>query len=422
LGKLVIDGGKPLKGRVRISGAKNSVLPIIASSLLASGTCSIKGVPCLADVSTIIDIIGRLGAETEWDGDVLNITAASIKSYEASYESAGKMRGSFLIMGPLLAKYGWVKVPLPGGCNIGVRPIDLHLKGFTCLGAEIKKENGYVSANINGRLKGARIYLDYPSVGATENIMMAAVLAEGITHIENAAEEPEIEDLANYLNAMGAKIAGAGTNLVTIDGVASLNCTNHTVIPDRVEAGTYMVAAAITGGDIYIENVVTEHLKPVIAKLKESGVKVYNGGSVLHVVGPEKIQPLSVQTLPYPGFPTDMQAQITSFLTRAEGTSMITETVFENRYMHTEELGRMGADIRIDGRVAVINGVSELHGAKVQATDLRGGAALILAGLTAKGKTEISNIHHIDRGYEKLEDKLSGLGAQIIRESDIGND
>lgn len=413
--RLVIRGGVPLTGTVHVSGAKNSVLPIIASTLLAGGTCGLNGVPWLADVTTIVGLIRFIGAETEWDGDCLTVTAKSVNNREAPYECVSKMRASFLIMGPLLARFGQTRVSLPGGCNIGTRPIDLHLKGFAALGAQITKENGYVDARVKGRLKGARVYLDFPSVGATENIMMAASLADGVTQIENAAEEPEIVDLANFLNAMGGRVSGAGTNLVTVEGVSTLKGANHNIIPDRVEAGTYMVAAAITGGDVHIENVITDHLKPVIAKIEEAGAKVQSDGKGVRVIGVDKILPANIQTLPYPGFPTDMQAQMTSLLTKAKGTSVIVETVFENRFMHTEELARMGADINVNGRVAVVNGVPELFGARVQATDLRGGAALILAGLAAKGETEISLIHHIDRGYENLETKLRELGADIKR-------
>lgn len=413
--KLVIRGGVPLTGTVRVSGAKNAVLPIIASTLLVPDTCCIEGVPRLADVNTIVDLIGYMGAETRWDQEILTVAAGTLDNQEAPYEYVSRMRASFLIMGPLLARFGRTRTFLPGGCKIGNRPIDLHLKGFASLGAEITREGSYVEARVKGRLKGARIYLDYPSVGATENIMMASVLAEGVTRIENAAEEPEIVDLANFLNAMGAKVSGAGTDMVVIVGVSELKGADHNVIPDRVEAGTYMIAAAITGGDIYIENVIPEHLKPVIAKIEETGARVSNGGDGIRVVGAESILPVNIKTLPYPGFPTDMQAQVTSLLTRARGTSIITETVFENRFMHTEELVRMGADIKVDGRVATVNGVPELHGARVQATDLRGGAALILAGLAANGETEISLIHHIDRGYENLEKKLYNLGADIRR-------
>jgi len=413
--KLVIRGGVPLNGKVKVSGAKNSVLPIIAAALLVKDSCRIEGVPRLSDVTNIVDLIRHMGAEIIWAGDTLTVTARDLHNHEAPYDPVSRMRASFLIMGPLLARCGKARVSMPGGCNIGIRPIDLHLKGLAALGAVITKESGYVDAEVRDRLKGGRIYLDFPSVGATENIMMAAALADGATYIENAAAEPEIVDLANFLNAMGAKVSGAGTKVIVIQGVSSLKSTNHTVIPDRVEAGTYMVAAAITGGDIYIENVIFEHLKPVIAKIEETGASVHNSGDGIRVIGPERIRPTNIQTLPYPGFPTDMQAQLTSLLACANGTSMIVETVFENRFMHIEELSRMGADILVDGRVAVVKGVPRLQGAKVRATDLRGGAALILAGLTARGETEISLLHHIDRGYENLEHKLGGLGADVTR-------
>lgn len=413
--KLIIRGGTPLSGKVRVSGAKNAVLPIIAATLLVDDMCYITGVPRLADVENMVNLLGFFGADNSWNGETLTVCARDLNNVEAPYEYVSQMRASFLIMGPLLGRYGHARVSLPGGCKIGSRPIDLHLKGFMALGAEITKEKGYVDAKVTGRLKGARVYLDFPSVGATENIMMAAVLAEGVTSIENAAEEPEIVDLANFLNAMGAKISGAGTNLVVVEGVTSLRGTKHNVIPDRVEAGTFMVAAAITGGEIFVENVITNHVEPVIAKLEEAGTRVISEENGVRVIGQNKVLPVDIRTLPYPGFPTDMQAQISSLLSVAEGTSMITETIFENRFMHAEELARMGADITIDGRVAVIRGVSQLHGAKVQATDLRGGAALILAGLTAIGETEISFVHHVDRGYERLEEKFRGLGADVKR-------
>ncbi|PKM82216.1 MAG: UDP-N-acetylglucosamine 1-carboxyvinyltransferase [Firmicutes bacterium HGW-Firmicutes-14] len=413
--KLVIRGGKPLTGRVRISGAKNAVLPVIASTLLVNGTCCIRGVPCLTDVRMMVDLLGYMGADISWEGETLSVRAGNLNNREAPFEYVSKMRASFLIMGPLLARFGQARIFMPGGCNIGTRPIDLHLKGFVSLGAEVIKEKGYVEARIRDRLKGTRVYLDFPSVGATENIMMAAVMAEGTTHIQNAAEEPEIVDLANFLNAMGGRVSGAGTNLITIEGVPSLRGSTHTVIPDRVEAGTYMVAATLTGGEVYLENVISEHLKPVIAKLEEVGAKIKNGGAGVRVTAPDKILPINLQTLPYPGFPTDMQSQMTSLLAVADGTSIITETVFENRFMHTEELIRMGADIKVDGRIAVIKGVSRLSGARVQATDLRGGAALIIAALAASGQTEIGYVYHVDRGYERLEEKLGGLGADISR-------
>ncbi|HWI54459.1 MAG TPA: UDP-N-acetylglucosamine 1-carboxyvinyltransferase [Desulfobacteria bacterium] len=417
--KLVIRGGVPLSGRVRVSGAKNAVLPIISAAILSKDTSYIRGVPHLADVDAMVELLNHFGVESTWHGDTIRIDAQNLNNCEAPYEHVSRMRASFLVMGPLLARYGQARVSLPGGCKIGTRPIDLHLKGFMTLGATITREKGYIEAKVKGRLKGSRVYLDFPSVGATENIMMAAVLADGVTSIENAAEEPEIVDLAEFLNSMGARITGAGTNLLVIEGVSSLKGTDHIVIPDRVEAGTFMVAAAITSGDVFIENVIIEHVEPVIAKLEESGSKVTFYERGIRVIGPERIMPVDIRTLPYPGFPTDMQAQISSLLTRADGTSVITETIFENRFMHTEELARMGADISVEGRMAVIRGVREIHGAQVQATDLRGGAALILAGLAARGETELSFVHHLDRGYERLEEKFCGLGADITRVNNL---
>jgi UDP-N-acetylglucosamine 1-carboxyvinyltransferase len=325
------------------------------------------------------------------------------------------MRASVLVMGPLLARMGVAKISLPGGCAIGSRPVDLHLKGFAAMGAEITQGHGYIEARVNGQLRGSKIYLDFPSVGATENIMMAAVLAEGQTIIENAAIEPEIVDLATYLTTMGADIKGAGTDTIKINGVDSLAGATHAVIPDRIEAGTFMVAAAITGGDVRIENVVADHLKPITAKLREAGVEVSEELSSLHIKSNGDIKPIDIKTHPYPGFPTDMQSQMTSLMTRAEGTSMVIETIFENRFMHLAELKRMGANVKIEGRSAIIEGRTQLTGAKVKATDLRAGAALILAGLTAEGVTEITDIEHIERGYVNIHDKLKELGANIER-------
>ncbi|HWQ61878.1 MAG TPA: UDP-N-acetylglucosamine 1-carboxyvinyltransferase, partial [Negativicutes bacterium] len=345
----------------------------------------------------------------------LIVDSANLACCEAPYELVRKMRASFLVMGPLLARAGQARISLPGGCAIGTRPIDLHLKGFEALGAEIVLGHGFIEARTRQRLKGARIYLDFPSVGATENIMMAACLAEGQTILENPAEEPEIVDLANYLNAMGARIRGAGTNVIRIEGVRELKGTTHAVIPDRIEAGTYMVAAAITGGDVWLENALTEHLKPVTAKLKEAGVAIEEKIDGVMVRGTATVKSVDIKTLPYPGFPTDMQAQFMALMTVASGTSVITETVFENRFMHVDELKRMGASIKIEGRSAIVEGVANLTGCPVKATDLRAGAALVLAGLVAEGKTEISCIHHIDRGYEDIVGKLTSLGADIAR-------
>lgn len=414
--KLVITGGNRLSGRVRISGAKNAVLPIIAAALLAQTPSTLTEIPDLDDVRTISDVLSYLGAKvTRRKAGELHIDSADVNRSEAPYELVRKMRASFLIMGPLLARRGYAKISLPGGCAIGTRPIDLHLKGFEALGAEITLGHGAIEARAVHGLTGARIYLDFPSVGATENIMMAACLAKGQTVLENPAEEPEIVDLATYLNSMGAKIRGAGTNVIRIDGVESLHGAEHTVIPDRIEAGTYMVAAAITDGDVTLDNVVVEHLKPVIAKLKEAGVGIEEGEDSVRVWGTGRRRAVDIKTLPYPGFPTDMQAQFMALMTVTSGTSIITETVFENRFMHVDELKRMGANIKIEGRSAVVEGVPNLTGCPVKATDLRAGAALVIAGLVAEGQTEIGCIHHIDRGYEDLVGKFRQLGAQIER-------
>lgn len=414
MAKIIVKGGTKLNGRVKVSGAKNAVLPIIAGSLLTEGKIKLLDVPDLEDVRTISEVIETLGAKTSFKNSTIDIETSNIITTEAPYELVKKMRASFLVMGPLLARTGRAKISLPGGCAIGSRPIDLHLKGFSALGAEIVMGHGYVEA-IAQKLRGNRVYLDFPSVGATENIMMAAVLAEGTTIIENAAEEPEIVDLANFLNSMGAIIKGAGTDNIKITGVKELNGTDHIVIPDRIEAGTYMVAAAMTGGDVTVENVVFDHLKPVVAKLKEAGVTIEENGSSIRVVAPNGLNPIDIKTLPYPGFPTDMQAQMMAMLSVATGTSVIIETVFENRFMHVDELCRMGAKIRIAGKTAVVEGVKTLTGAPVKATDLRAGAALVMAGLTAYGQTEISQINHIDRGYEKVEEKFNSLGANLRR-------
>jgi UDP-N-acetylglucosamine 1-carboxyvinyltransferase len=350
------------------------------------------------------------------DEETLVVDSRNITSCEAPHDLVRKMRASFLVMGPLLARMGNAKISLPGGCAIGSRPIDLHLKGFEALGAEIVLGHGFIEAKAPRGLTGNRIYLDFPSVGATENIMMAASLAQGQTIIENAAEEPEIVDLATYINAMGGKVKGAGTNIIKIEGVAQLHGVSHTVIPDRIEAGTYMVAAAITGGNILLENVIIDHLKPVVAKLTEAGVTIVEEGMGVRVIaGQQLLKAVDIKTLPYPGFPTDMQAQLMALATVAHGTSVITETVFENRFMHVDELKRMGAHIKIEGRSAVVEGVRTLTGAPVKATDLRAGAAMILVGLVAQGETEIGCIHHIDRGYVRIEDKFRALGANIRR-------
>ena len=416
--KLIINGGKQLRGRVKISGAKNAVLPIIAATLLGQDSPSkLDEVPALDDVHTLSAVLEQLGVKIEFDADknTLLVDSSEIGSCEAPYELVRKMRASFLIIGPLLARCGRAKISLPGGCAIGTRPIDLHLKGFEALGAKIDIGHGYIEATAPEGLKGARIYLDFPSVGATENIMMAASMAEGTTVIENPAQEPEIIDLANYLNVMGAKVRGAGTNVIKIEGVSRLTGRNYTIIPDRIEAGTYMVAAAMTQGDVYIENAISEHLKPVIAKLKEAGVEIEENIDGIRVKCDRRTKAVDIKTLPYPGFPTDMQAQFMAMLAVSEGLGRVTETVFENRFMHVDELKRMGANIRIDGRTSLIEGVARLHGCSVKATDLRAGAAMVLAGLVADGETQIGYIHHIDRGYDNLVSKLVMLGADIRR-------
>lgn len=414
--KLVINGGNRLKGTVKICGAKNAVLPIIAATLLGQTPSVLEEVPDLEDVRTISEVLKQLGLKVEKQGDsTLSIDSSQISSSEAPYELVRKMRASFLIMGPLLARCGRAKISLPGGCAIGTRPIDLHLKGFEALGAEIEIGHGFIEATAPRGLHGARIYLDFPSVGATENILMAASMAEGQTILENPAHEPEIIDLANYLNMMGANIRGAGTNVIKIEGVKALKGCDYTIIPDRIEAGTYMVAAAMTRGDVYIENAISEHLKPVIAKLKEAGVQIIEDINGIRVRCDGDIKAIDIKTMPYPGFPTDMQAQFMAMQTIAQGTSVVTETVFENRFMHVDELKRMGANIKIEGRSAVVEGVSKLTGCQVKATDLRAGAAMVLAGLVADGETQVGYIHHIDRGYDKLVDKLCALGADIKR-------
>lgn len=414
----VIHGGTPLSGTVSVSSSKNAILPIISACLLSPEECLIKQIPGLDDVSGMCELVSNLGADVEVNGRnrKISISTPQLTGHTADYELVSKLRASFLVMGPLLARAGRAKVALPGGCPIGTRPVNLHLKGFEAMGAEIENGHGFIEAVCpGGKLKGASIYLDFPSVGATENLLIGAVLAEGQTIIENAASEPEIVDLAAFLIKMGAKITGAGTDTIVIDGVDKVHGAEHTIMPDRIEAGTLMTAAALTGGDITLTNVVTEHLKPVTAKLRESGVEVIEQDPEIRVRGMARPLALDIKTHPFPGFPTDMQAQFSAYLCFAEGTSMVVETIFENRFMHVNELRRMGAQIRLDGRTAIIDGLDQLTGAQVRATDLRAGAALIIAGLAAKGTTEVLEIHHIDRGYEFIENKLQRLGADIQR-------
>lgn len=411
----MVEKSPALKGKVRVSGAKNAALPILAACLLGTEDIYLEEVPNLKDVTIMCDVLESLGCKVERLGEgKLIINSASLNSYKTPFELMSKMRASFLVMGPLLARLGNTETSLPGGCSIGSRPIDYHLKGFRALGAEIEEDFGNIHASAD-KLVGSRIYLDFPSVGATENIMTAAVLAEGETIIDNAAMEPEIVDLSNFLRKLGANVSGAGTSTIRIKGVEKLKGARHSIIPDRIEAGTFMVAAAITGGDILVENVITNHMKPIMAKLVETGCQVIEEGENVRVIAAENPKAIDIKTLPYPGFPTDMQAQFMAYMTQCKGTNVAIETVFENRFMHVEELQKMGADIKIDGRSAIITGGKPLSGAKVKASDLRAGAALILAGLVSSGKTIISDIYHIDRGYEHIEDKFRGLGANITR-------
>ncbi|WP_405097500.1 UDP-N-acetylglucosamine 1-carboxyvinyltransferase [Oceanobacillus sp. FSL H7-0719] len=422
--KIIVRGGQQLNGTVKVEGAKNAVLPVLAASLIASeGKSVITDVPVLADVYTINQVLKSINADVEFDPETntVEIDASKQLLTEAPFEYVRKMRASVLVLGPLLARYGHANVAMPGGCAIGSRPIDLHLKGFEAMGAEIHVGNGFVEAKVDGRLKGAKIYLDMPSVGATENIMMAAALAEGKTTLENCAKEPEIVDLANYLNKMGANIVGAGTETIRINGVEKLHGANHSIIPDRIEAGTFMVAAAITGGNVLVENVESEHLRSVISKLEEMDVKVLEEGNGIRVIGPEELKATDVKTLPYPGFPTDMQSQMMALMLKANGTSVLTETVFENRFMHVEEFRRMNGKIKIEGRSVIIEGLNDLQGAEVAATDLRAAAALILAGLVSEGNTRVTQLKHLDRGYVNIVGKLAALGADIERVDENGN-
>ena len=422
MAKYIVEQSAPLRGEVTISGSKNAVLPILAATLLSDGVCEINDVPHLLDVDVMCGILRSLGSTVteDWESHTITVAPGEKTISEVPHELVKKMRASIFVMGPLLAKTGSATIALPGGCSIGNRPIDLHNKGLRLLGAKILTGDGIVEASVPDRLTGALVYLDFPSVGATENIMMAATLAKGTTTIENAAEEPEIVDLANFLNKMGAKIKGAGTDTIRIEGVDSLRGTRHAVIPDRIETGTFMIAAAITRGDILIKNSVPDHVRPVIAKLLECGATVNDEVDGLRVRGDlNELVATDIKTLPYPGFPTDMQALFMALLTTVDGTSAVIETVFENRFMHAAELSRMGANIRVEGRTALVPGNKhQLTGARVISTDLRAGAALVLAGLVAKGRTEVSEIYHIERGYEGFHDKLTALGAKIERVED----
>jgi len=412
LNKLVIRGGKKLKGEVEISGAKNAALPIIAASLLSSGTSMVSRVPNLKDVLTIGQLIRHLGAEFSHEDNKTVINTERIRIFEAPYELVRTMRASVLVLGPLVAKFGKAKVSLPGGCAIGARPINLHLMGFEKMGAKIELESGYVMAKAK-RLKGASVYFDIPTVTGTENLMMAATLAKGMTLLENAAREPEVVDLANALISMGAKIKGAGESVIEIEGVDELRPLNYSVIPDRIETGTFMTFAGITGGDIIIKGCKLEHLDAPIIKLKEAGLVFEHKTEGIRVIGPSRPKATDIKTMPYPGFPTDMQAQFMALMSMAEGTSMIKEIIFENRFMHVAELKRMGADITVEGSTATVKGVSRLKGAPLMATDLRASASLIVASLAAEGETVIHRIYHLERGYEKMEEKLLRLGAYV---------
>lgn len=415
--KIVIKGGVRLKGEVAVSGAKNSALPLLFATLLAAGESELTNIPGLRDINTAARLLAELGARVECGGGICRVDASEIGGIEAPYDLVKTMRASVLVLGPLLARFGRARVSLPGGCAIGARPIDLHLKGLEALGAEIELDHGYVDVRA-ARLRGAKISFDMPTVGGTENLLMAAALAEGETVLENAAREPEIVQLAEALNSMGAKIEGAGTAIIRIEGVKSLRPLKCRVIPDRIEAGTFMIAAAITGGDVLVRDVVRQDLEAVIGKLSEVGVVIEDEADGLRVRASEPLRAVDIRTMVFPGFPTDMQAQFMALMTVVNGTSRISETVFENRFMHVCELQRMGADIRIDGHSAIIRGTEQLTGAPVMATDLRASASLVLAGLAAENTTEISRIYHLDRGYEKIEEKLAGLGARIWREQE----
>ncbi|HVZ88217.1 MAG TPA: UDP-N-acetylglucosamine 1-carboxyvinyltransferase [Polyangia bacterium] len=413
--KIVIRGGIRLAGEVRVSGSKNAALPILASGLLARGRSIFRNVPALGDVGTMGKLLERLGAGfTEPQRGTVHVDTSDIKEHEAPYDLVKTMRASVLVLGPLVARYGKARVSLPGGCAIGARPIDQHLKGLAAMGARIDLEHGYVNARAR-RLRGATIVFDMPTVTGTENLMMAAALARGQTTLENSAREPEVEELARVLNKMGAKIRGAGSSLITVEGVDELQPIEHAVIPDRIEAGTLLVAAAITRGDVLVRDCLPEHLDAVIAKLRAAGAEITAEGDGIRVRGKSEFKPADISTQPFPGFPTDMQAQFMVLMTRANGQSVLSETIFENRYMHVPELQRMGADILVEGRTAVVRGPTKLTGATVMATDLRASACLVLAGLIADGKTEILRIYHLDRGYDRLDRKLRALGADVRR-------
>jgi UDP-N-acetylglucosamine 1-carboxyvinyltransferase len=418
---LLIEGGLPLHGTIRVSGAKNAALPILCASLLTEGACTFRNVPALRDLHTTAALLRFMGAEVHVDPPLVTVRSGSVHTPEAPYDLVKQMRASVLVLGPLVARFGRARVSLPGGCAIGARPIDQHLKGLEAMGAEILLDHGYVEARCE-RLHGATIYLDMATVTGTENLMMAAALARGRTQLIGAAKEPEVEELARVLNKMGAKIDGAGTDVIHIEGVDTLHPVDHAIIPDRIETGTFLVAAAATGGNVLVDGVVPEHVEPICQKLRAAGVSVEREDNGLRVIAHGRPRPVDITTAPHPGYPTDMQAQHMALMSLATGTSVITENIFENRFMHVPELSRMGARIEVRGRAAIVTGVERLEGARVMATDLRASACLVVAGLVAEGETEVSRVYHLDRGYERLEERLSAIGARIRRVKGAGGE
>ena len=415
--KFIIMGGKRLCGEVTVSGAKNAAVAVIPAAILVEGTCRIENVPAINDVAVILDILKYLGATVKYlDRHSLEINCENVNTYTAPYELASKMRASYYLIGALLGRFSDAEVPPPGGCNFGTRPIDMHIKGFEALGADVSIERGVIEAHAD-KLVASNIFMDVVSVGATINVMLAAVRAEGTTVIENAAKEPHVVDIANFLNAMGAHIRGAGTDVIKIKGVEKLTGGTYTIIPDQIEAGTFMIAAAATRGDVVVKNVIPKHLESITAKMAEMNITVEERDDSVRVCADKPLMKANVKTLPYPGFPTDLQPQMVTLLSVAQGTSIVTESVWDNRFQYVDELRRLGAQISVDGKVAVVEGVEMLSGAPVKATDLRAGASMIIAGLMADGITEISELRHIDRGYEDLEEKLRALGAQIVRKT-----
>ncbi len=411
---IVVRGGSRLRGEVAVEGAKNAALPILFAALLTDEPCVFHNVPQVVDVRTALRLLADLGAEVQQEGTTVWVRARHLRSVEAPYELVKTMRASFLVLGPLLARTGRARVSTPGGCAIGARPVDLHLKGLQKLGATVDVVHGYAEAEVQ-RLQGATIYLDVPSVGATEHLLMVACLAEGSTRIEQAAREPEVVDLARVLIGMGARISGAGEDVITVEGVSRLHGVEHTIVPDRIEAGTFLIGGAMTGGDVFVRDARADHLHALLLKLKEAGAEVLEDAAGIRIRGHTRPRSVDVKTMPYPGFPTDLQAQFMAAMTRAEGRAVITETIFENRFLHAVELNRLGADIKVQGNAAVVQGVEKLTGAPVMATDLRASVSLVLAGLVAEGETVVSRVYHLDRGYARLEEKLRALGAWVER-------